>query len=230
MITTLLLDAGGTIVFPDWGRIAAELAADGVDVEPTTLMVADARARRFLDEPATVAVTGDAERWTLYMDAVARGCGLSETPRPALARLAAYHARFNLWSFVPADVPEALERLSQRFRLGLISNANGTVRARLQELGLADRFEIVLDSHEEGVEKPDPRIFERGLERMGVAAGEAAYVGDFYHVDVVGARAAGLSAVLLDPEDLHADRDCPRVRALADVADVIDRAVDARRG
>jgi FMN phosphatase YigB (HAD superfamily) len=58
------------------------------------------------------------------------------------------------------------------------------------------------------VEKPDPRIFRLALERAGVGPDEAVYVGDLYSVDIRGARAAGIEAVLLDPGRHWGPRDC----------------------
>jgi FMN phosphatase YigB (HAD superfamily) len=56
-----------------------------------------------------------------------------------------------------------------------------------------------------------------------VAAAEAVYVGDLYSVDVVGARGAGLSAILMDPGACWGPRDCPAVpTALAAVHHVLD--------
>ena len=81
------------------------------------------------------------------------------------------------------------------------------------------QFEFVIDSGEVGVEKPDPRIFQIALERMGVSAADALYVGDLYEVDVVGARAAGLDVVLLDPSGEHSGRDVKTVRSVAELAD-----------
>jgi len=112
----------------------------------------------------------------------------------------------------------------RRFRaLGLplvvVSNSNGTLRAKLERLGLADAFDHVLDSHEEGVEKPDPRIFHAALARAGARPEHALHVGDLYEIDVVGARAAGVHAILLDVADLYREVDCPRVRTLAALAD-----------
>ena len=51
--------------------------------------------------------------------------------------------------------------------------------------------------------------------RAGVGPGEAAYVGDLYSVDVLGARAAGLLGVLIDPRGYWGPRDCPRARDAA---------------
>jgi len=81
----------------------------------------------------------------------------------------------------------------------VISNSNGTIKRILTRLELLPLVDFALDSSEEGVEKPQPAIFERALARAGVVAAEAAYVGDLYSIDVLGARRAGLRAVLLDP-------------------------------
>ena len=55
--------------------------------------------------------------------------------------------------------------------------------------------------------KPDPRIFQLALDAMGIAAADAWYVGDMPGIDVVGARAAGLFPVLMDPFEFHLDAD-----------------------
>ena len=70
-----------------------------------------------------------------------------------------------------------------------------------------------------GVEKPDPRIFQIALERMGIDPADALYVGDLYEVDAMGARAAGLDVVLLDPSGGHSGRDVKTVRSLVELAD-----------
>jgi putative hydrolase of the HAD superfamily len=75
----------------------------------------------------------------------------------------------------------------------------------------------MLDSQNEGVEKPDPRLFQIGLERAGAQAATTLHVGDFYSIDVLGARAAGLQAVLVDSAGLYPDADCPRIRSLAEL-------------
>ena len=97
-------------------------------------------------------------------------------------------------------------------RIVVVSNANGTLRAHLDRLGMTSRFDVVLDSADEGVEKPHPRFFEIALEKSGASRDTTIHVGDLYYVDVMGARSAGLRGVLLDEADLRPDADCPRVR------------------
>ena len=105
----------------------------------------------------------------------------------------------------------------------VISNSNGSVRAILDGLGLGAYLDFVLDSSEVGVEKPDPRIFRLALERSGLGPGQAIYVGDLYSVDVLGARAAGLAAFLLDPGACWGPRDCPTA---PDVLTAVQRILD----
>ena len=125
----------------------------------------------------------------------------------------------------------ALRALRQLdLQLVIVSNANGTVAQLAERLGLTECIGCVLDSHIEKVEKPDPRFFEIALERSGARAETTVHVGDLYHVDVVGARAAGITPILLDPAGLYADADCVRVRRLAELADVVATRVPPLRG
>jgi FMN phosphatase YigB (HAD superfamily) len=92
----------------------------------------------------------------------------------------------------------------------------------MKRLGMTDRFDHIFDSADEGVEKPDPRFFEIALGRSGARKETTIHVGDLYHVDVVGARSAGLRGVLLDEADLRPDADCPRVRTLGELVKRIE--------
>ena len=225
-LDTVFLDAGGVMLFPNWSRVSDTLARHGVDVSAEVLSRADYPAKRRLDVGDTVGATTDASRAWLYFDLVLgeAGIALSEATRAALEDLNAYHRERNLWEHVPDDVVPALDALRARgLRLTVVSNANGTLCDHLERLGLASRFNCVLDSFDLGVEKPDPRLFELALERSGAARDTTLHVGDLYHVDVVGARAAGLRGVLLDVAGLYEDVDCPRFRSLAGLVAAIGR-------
>ena len=112
----------------------------------------------------------------------------------------------------------ALAALRARgFRVGVVSNADGRVAAMLEAVGLAPHLEMIVDSHFEGVEKPNPEIFRRAVARLRVQAARTLYVGDIFAIDVVGARAAGLAAVLIDETGGYAGVDCPRIASLAEL-------------
>ncbi len=215
------------LVFPNWQRVSAALAAHGVEVTPAALAAAEPHAKRVLDVPEQVRHSNDSQRGWTYFNLLLAQAGIDRSPATdrALEELHAYHAEHNLWELVPDDVVPALERLRRRAaRMVVVSNANGRLHVMLERLGLARFFDLMLDSQVEGVEKPDPRLFQIALERAGARAETTLHVGDFYWIDVRGARAAGVHALLLDPIGLYESADCPRGRSLGELASLLDAA------
>jgi HAD superfamily hydrolase (TIGR01549 family) len=225
-LETLFLDAGGVLIYPNWYRVSDTLRRHGVHVDPQALWAAEPRAKRAIDEGTHIRSTTDAQRAWLYMDLVFEGAGVqpSEAVNAAVREIAAYHAEHNLWEHVGDDVFPALERMRAAVpKLVVVSNANGVLHRLFDRVGLTRFFDVICDSCVEKVEKPDPRYFQLALERAGSRADSTTMVGDLYHVDVVGARNAGLGVILLDPVGLYADADCERVASLPALADVVER-------
>lgn len=115
------------------------------------------------------------------------------------------------------DVLPALAALRARVpRIGVLTN--GVVaqqRAKLAALDLADAFDVVVTAEDLGVAKPAPSAFTGACARLGTDPARTLYVGDDHEVDLLGARAAGLQAVLVDRGARAASRDV--VRSLTDV-------------
>jgi putative hydrolase of the HAD superfamily len=223
-LETLFLDAGGVLCFPNWQRVSDTLARHGVQVASEALARAEPHAKFIIDEGTTIASTSDSQRGWQYLNLVLQGAGVALSPATdaALEELAAYHAEHNLWEHVPPDVEPALEGLaSLGLRLVVVSNANGALHRAFDRLGLTRHFHCICDSFVEGVEKPDPRFFQIALDRSGSRPETTMHVGDLYHVDVVGARNAGLDATLLDAADLYGRYDCVRVRSLTALVDLL---------
>ena len=214
-LTTILFDAGGTLVRPNFQRMADEFGADGVHSTADALADADRQFRVLFEQPGFERPTTDP--WRHYLEHLTRCASLSPFPDAACERLRRYHDASNLWEDLMPGTIEALEQLAPRYRLGVVSNANGTVRALMARLGLDRFFDVVVDSQEEGVQKPDPRLFRIGVERMRATPESTVYVGDIFTVDVLGARGAGLSAVLIDPNGLHADKPCDRIATMLEL-------------
>jgi putative hydrolase of the HAD superfamily len=218
----VLFDLGGVLVHLDYAAIAAEAAALGVALDAASLPRAEGRARRAIDARAGVlgGVPGtDAARVPSYFEDLLDGAGVSGHARGELvARLQAHHHQRNLWRVPFACARATLERLrAAGLRLGVVSNADGRAAAILQATGLAASLDVIVDSHLEGVEKPDAEIFRRALERLGVAAEASIFVGDIVSIDVVGARNAGLRPVLLDAAGAYQDVDCARIARPAEL-------------
>ena len=221
-VRTLFLDAGGVLVFPNWQRVSDTLGRHGIAVAADALRQAEPAVKFSIDREARIAATTDAERGGQYMEGVLEAAGVPDgaARQTALSELYAYHSAHNLWEHVPADVPPALEALKQLgLRLAIVSNANGVVHRAFERGGLSAYFDAIYDSCIEGVEKPDPRFFQVVLQRSGAAAETTLHVGDLYHVDVAGARRAGLRAMLLDPHGLYGNFDVERVPTLAALAE-----------
>ena len=229
-ITTLFLDAGGVLCHPNWSRVSAALADAGVTVSAEVLQHAEPHAKKDIDDAVIVGGTTDASRGWIYFDQVREHAGIppSTETRAALSVLHAYHRAENLWETVPDEVKPTLAALRDlQLTLVVVSNANGRLRYLFDRLGLTAAFDVVLDSHEWGVEKPDPRLFHLALEQAGATADTTMHVGDLFHIDVAGARAAGLrEAVLFDAAGLYPHVDCPRIATLAELVPLL-RSRDA---
>ncbi len=226
-IDTVFLDAGGVLCHPSWTRVADALVRHGGVVTAAALAAAEQRATRDIDDATVIGTTDDRSRGWLYFNLVLQHAGVEQNggTDAALAELRDYHRNENLWEHIEPDVAPALAALRDRgLRLVVVSNANGRLRHLFDRVDLTKWFDHVLDSHEWGVEKPDPRLFQLALEESRADAANTVHVGDLYHVDVMGARAAGLrEGVLFDQAGLYDDVDCPRVASLAALVEWIDK-------
>jgi len=138
-----------------------------------------------------------------------------------------FRAYENAWSSFP-DVLACLAAVSSH-TLGIISNGNGVEqRAKLARTGIADRFQHVFISNDCGHAKPDAKIFHLACHSAGCREQDAVYVGDFYEVDALGARGAGLTGIWLDRQSLRRpDHAPPVIRGLSELPALI-RSFDLR--
>jgi putative hydrolase of the HAD superfamily len=120
------------------------------------------------------------------------------------------------------DVMPALAALAARgLPLAIVSNWDSTLGRLLDAHGLAESFSAVLISAVEKSAKPHAEIFHRACRRLGLRAEEALHVGDSLEEDYRGARAAGLSALLLDREGRHSNVE-ERIETLAELPEWLD--------
>ncbi len=223
-LEAVLLDAGGVLIDLDYRYLQRLIEPVHRVVAESELSHAESLARREINRSV-----GDDEdvssRWRDYFHTILGNVGVAGDLHPPLIdSLWEAHQRVGLWTVAVEGALEVVSELKRRgFRLGVVSNAEGTVARNLDDAGFTGLFETVVDSHLVGVMKPDPAIFRIALERMSLKADGAVFVGDMPAIDVEGARAAGIVPILLDRHDLHTEVASARIRSLDELPGLVER-------
>lgn len=221
-VDVVFLDAGGVLVCPNGEVIVERFAEAGFAVDAELLLAAHYHGVHAIDRAGAAPEVFDD-----YHLAYSTHLGIAGDDVAAAALvLQGLWERSGLWR---QALPWAAEGLAAIAATGvpivIVSNADGTVADVLGSIGLLQvgpgpgvEVHAIIDSGAVGVAKPDPAIFELALATVGTTPDRAIHVGDAYQYDVLGARAAGVRPVLVDPFDLRADVDCERVASLVEVA------------
>ena len=207
----IFFDVGNTLLFPNRTRMLAPLPAD----RHPSLEVWQALERRTKREFDQGLLQGKVDHgfwWTFHTYLLQELNAFDDTVRDTLVENTQKSAN---WDQILPGTRDALERLRKEYSIAVISNADGKIDAVLRRCGILDCFQSITDSGNLGHEKPHPAIFEAALRQMKAGAAESLYVGDVYSVDYVGARQAGMQAVLFDVAGAYREREFPRVDSLA---------------
>jgi putative hydrolase of the HAD superfamily len=217
VIAVLLFDFGGTLDadgLPWKTRFRQLYRADGVDppdgvFDPAFYAADDALVG------ALPPVCGLSETVGRLAAGVSAGLGVRNagvTARVARQFLEASRAQLSASARV-------LARLRAGYRLGLVSNFYGNLAAVCAEAGIADLFDVVVDSTQVGFAKPDARIFRHATDTLGVGPKDATFVGDSPARDMAGARQVGMRHVWLTVEP-SPNPCCPGDRVIPSLADL----------
>jgi len=211
-LRALFFDVGETLVYahPSSAEIMAEVCREaGLPVVAEAVEQAEARvapriaARQATGELYSISPESSERFWTWVYTQILAELQTPEATRPCLARrLHERFSRLETWRLFP-DVRPTLEALRSRRQqnglvVGIISNWEDWLEALLVQLEIHHYFDFLTISAGVRLEKPDPRIFQAALQRAGARPEEALHVGDSLHADVGGARAAGITPVLID--------------------------------
>jgi putative hydrolase of the HAD superfamily len=186
----------GPLLSPDGYRQLGERF--GLELDPERY--ATARARALEDLKKHPELDHDEEIWIAFTERIIRGMG-GDTARAygcavEMTRAWERSENFDLYE----DALPVLEELrGHRIRIGLVSNTSRDLEAFVRHHRL--EVDAVLSSRAHGKTKPHPTIFAAVLERLGVAAPQAAMVGDSIEDDLEGARSIGMRAFLVDREN-----------------------------
>ena len=234
-LRAVLFDLDGTLrhTRPSWPDVFLDTAKrHGVPVTPETRRRLKRWAHRFWassDElREMIRAHGEGEAfWLAYTRRRLEilGCSPEEAETLAARILAELQAMDGqLPDVVPPQVPATLQTLRQQgYRLAVLTNRSEPLNGYLSEIGLEGFFDLALVAGEIGVWKPNPAVFHHALEQLGVAPHEAAYVGDNLYADVMGAQAAGLHPILLDPEGLFPEAPCPVITCIDQLPAVLEQ-------
>jgi HAD superfamily hydrolase (TIGR01662 family) len=217
----VLVDVGFTLVVCDTEEIATIAGKSAVRVEPEALDAAQAQLHAELQQYswASHAKSQAPKSGALFFRRLLELSGAVGDLDTAATTIWESHLRRNLWRRPLPGAAEGLASLrGAGVRLAVVSNSEGTVETLLNEIGLGQFFDTIVDSWVVGIAKPDPRIFQLALTRLGIAANEAMMVGDSLVADIQGAEAAGIRGVLIDPFGHHEEATVPRYRSLRDFA------------
>jgi HAD superfamily hydrolase (TIGR01509 family) len=209
----IFFDVGNTLLFPNRARMLAPIVAE----KHPSLEQWQALERRTKQEFDQGLISGRIDRgfwWTFHTYLLNELNAFDENVRDALVENTQSSAN---WDQILPGTREALERIRERFAIAVISNADGRIDVVLGRCGIGDCFASITDSGNVGHEKPHPEIFAAALREMKANPAESLYVGDVYSVDYVGARNAGMDAVLFDVSGTYRERGLPRVESLAEL-------------
>lgn len=226
MIRGVYFDAGNTLIFPDYSIYRDVVAELGGAATMDAVIGAEAAARSAFDDAVASSEGRDVMSfWEIYYTPFYERLGLDpERVASAIERTrVANDVEPGIWRVPVEGYRETIDELRGRLdAIGIISNSDGRLERRLEDIGMLPDFDFVVDSAVVGVSKPDRGIFETALERGGLPADQTAYVGDYYAVDVVGARRAGMRPVLFDPVGAYGAVDCDIIRSFPEILDLLD--------
>ena len=131
-------------------------------------------------------------------------------------------AEYRPVSVVPDEVREALPKLKQAgYIMAVLSNRDKPFTDVLESHRILEFFDFSMAGGEVNSYKPDTGLFEHALKRADVSAQQAIYVGDNYFADVIGARRAGLTPVLFDPDETFPEADCLKIRSFHELNSIV---------
>ena len=223
----ICFDAGFTLIEPRRpmkASLAATLASEGVTPTKQALQraweVADRWFWQEYHRPDNDTWSSDARiaaTWRQYHQLMLRELGVPDADGRIVAAVAAAHFAPDNWRLYQ-DVLPALDALRDTGSIiGVVSDWSSGLPHIFDLLGLNLYLSFVLASGAAGVAKPDPRFYRMAAQAGGVAPRQALMIGDSYHADVLGARAAGMDALLLDRLGTAGRANVPTIRSLVEL-------------
>lgn len=217
---SLLFDAGGVLVFPDFNLLAQIGNQAGISTSPG--QIAQAHARLFWGLDENIAQSHQFPKISYFQDIFKQISDSEEKIKTAFELTVKADKIKHIWTATYPWVAQSLQRLNDLgYQMAVISNSDGRVDQILKDLDIRNFFEIVIDSFVVGVEKPDPQIFLIALQSLGWNPDETIYIGDIFYIDVWGANQAGLGAIHLDKMGFYDDWDGIHISSIQQLPELL---------
>jgi HAD superfamily hydrolase (TIGR01509 family) len=215
----IFFDVGNTLLFPNRARILAPLPQK---THPTleAWQALERRTKQEFDRGMIGSKIDHGFWWTFHTHLLQQLNAADDRVRDTLVVNTQNSAN---WDQILPGTRPALDRIRQQYAIAVISNSDGKIDAVLRRCEIYDCFASITDSGIVGHEKPHPAIFAAALREMNADPAESLYVGDVYSVDYLGARAAGMQAVLFDIAGAYREREVPRVQSLGELENWLAR-------
>ena len=217
MTTTLIFDADGTLYDETMPKAKAELLTAKLIASRTGYGEGEVYSR-FREVKGEITQSGSLSPdrnnrtvWyaetlrrlnTLHSDIALRSD--AESDITAASKIDAYEASCHYWEVVYGEIEPyfdlvyILPELQSRYRLAVLTDELYDIQVeKVKRLGLSGYFTEIISSEQAGVTKPDKRLFEYALNRLGVSAGESMMIGDNPSADIRGARSVGMRTAWL---------------------------------
>lgn len=229
----VFFDVGETLLapHPSFPELFARVLIErGYEVEPEVVGEVFARmAPTFAEvidkhatEPWTVSRENSLAFWGRIYRAALGELGIEDSGGEITEAMYSRFTRYESYRLFPDVLPALEAAKAAGLTIGLISNFEEWLEGLLTHMEVGELFDPVVISGKVGIEKPDPAIFRLALDRSGMAAAESVYVGDHPRIDVEGAEAVGMGAVLIDRKDRHTGFPGRRISTLEELLPILN--------
>jgi len=215
----IFFDVGNTLLFPNRAKMLEPIPREK---HPTleNWQALERRTKREFDQGLLGGKVDHGFWWTFHTHLLEELKARNDQVRDALVANTQKSAN---WDEILPGTREVLDRLKGQYPMAVISNADGKIDQVLTRCGISDCFASITDSGNVGHEKPHRAIFDAALGEMKADPSESLYVGDVYSVDYVGARNAGMQAMLFDVAGAYRQREFPRVESLTELENLLSK-------
>ncbi len=220
----ILIDAGGTLVFPDLSWLSNLMKAYGINVTDEDILKRVYEIDYLIDKSIKERITFLEDK-SLLEALFGAFTDSSEKVKELKIETDKRDKTKNLWAYTFPWVVQTIERLKKDgYSISVISNSDGRAAQVLEAVGLSKFMDKIYDSQIVGIEKPDAGIFRLALKELSLSYEDAIFVGDMFYTDILGANRAGIAAVHLDPFEFYKNWPGVRIKNVGSIPEFLKKA------